>query len=293
MRDTLVLKISVEPDSSGGDKVIDEQSLYQTVINASSHMLLGNVLALAERARLAAWLLAHQNGQRGFSFYPTAAEREHGIRLMSGEKLRTLLAADNVVEMETLRLLALLQPDTPKVNRLFERAERRLSGVCYGRVCSKGECAHASISVLRYHTARDVEKGAAVIARGLEVLYQDRAGEGAWRSFPFYYTLLWLAELHGEHSERARAELSYARGRCERLLSRIRPGIPGKPFDRARERILRDALVRVGGTAGARGVVQAWADGRTGCELAGHVHAAGPREAKAVERLEGVLAELR
>jgi hypothetical protein len=224
-------------------------------------MLLGNVLTLAERERLAVWLLAHQNRQRGFSFYPTAAERERGIRLVSGEKLWTMLAADNAVEMETLRLLALLQPDAPEGNRLFERVEWRLSGVCYGRVCSKGECAHASLSVLRYYTARGSEKGAAMIGRGLEALHQDRAGEGRWRSFPFYYTLLWLAELHGERGERAHAELSYARGRCERLLSRIRPGISAKPFDRVRERILRDALARVGGSAGGQDMVQMLADG--------------------------------
>ncbi|UCC62344.1 MAG: hypothetical protein JSV36_16440 [Anaerolineae bacterium] len=49
------------------------------------------------------WILAHQNRQRGFVFYPTAAERECGIRLFSGEKLQTVLATNNAVGMKTPR----------------------------------------------------------------------------------------------------------------------------------------------------------------------------------------------
>jgi hypothetical protein len=166
-----------------------------------------------------------------------------------------VLAADNAVEMETLRLLALLQPDAAEVRQLFEMAERRLSGVCYGRVCSKGECAHASISVLRYHTARGVERGAGMIVRGLEALREERIGEGKWQTFPFYYTLLWLAELPDGLDERVRAEISYAQGRCERLLSTMKRGTSGKPFEQVRGKILQDALARAGGTAVAQGVM--------------------------------------
>lgn len=235
--------------------VIDETSLHQTVMNAAGHLFFGGVFAPVERDELATWILAHQNRRRGFSFYPTAAEREQGIRLLSGEKPRTVLAADNAVEMETLRLLALIQPNAPPVRRLFGMAERRLSGVCYGSICATGECAHASISVLRYHTARGAERSAGLIARCLEALHRDRAGEGRWRTFPFYYTLLWLVELPDGLDGRAHAELSYARERCERLLSRTKPGASGKPFDRVRDKILHDVLARVGGTAHAQGDV--------------------------------------
>jgi hypothetical protein len=232
-----------------------ENSLYQTVTDAAAHLFLGGTFVPAERDELAAWILAHQNRQRGFSFYPMVAERERGIRLLSGERLQTTLAADNAVEMETLRLLALIQPHAPQVQRLFQAAERRLSGVCYGRVCSKGECAHASLSVLRYHTARGAERSAGMIRRGLEALRGDRTGTGKWRSFPFYYTLLWLAELPDGLDEGARVELSYARGRCERLLSRMEAGTPEKAFDRVRARVLQDALAQVGETALTQGLM--------------------------------------
>jgi hypothetical protein len=224
--------------------LIEERSLYRTVTNVARHLFFGGTLTPSERSELASWILARQNRRRGSSFYPTVAEREHGIRLLSGEKPQTVLAAVNAVEMETLRLLALLQPDEPQVQSLFEIAEQRLSGVCYGSVCTTGECAHASISVLRYRTARGAARSAGMIARGLETLCRARTGEGKWRHFPFYYTLLWLTELPTGPDEHAHAELSYARDRCERLLSRTKSRETGKPYEQMRAKILRDALVR-------------------------------------------------
>jgi hypothetical protein len=235
--------------------VIEDQSLYGTVISTTRHLFFGGTLALAERDMLVDWILAHQNQRRGFSFYPTAVEREEGIQLLSGERPRTMLAANTAVEMETLRLLALLRPDVPEVRCLFERTERRLSGVCYGRVCPRGECAYASISVLRYHTARGAERSAGMIERGLEALRQARIGEGRWRRFPFYYALLWLAELPDGLDERTHAELSYARDRCQRLLSRMQSGVSAEPFEEVRVKILQDALARIGETAGVQGAL--------------------------------------
>lgn len=236
---------------------VNDKTLYRTVMSTAARLFFGQPLTPAERGELVAWILAHQNRQRGFCFYPTAAEREQGIRLFSGEKPQTTLAADSAVEMETLRLLALLQPEVPVVHHLFEIAERRLSGQCYGRVCSKGECAHASISVLRYHTARGAGNSAGLIVRGLDALRQDRTGKGHWQTFPFYYTLLWLVELHDSGADnglgqRAHAELAYARDRCERLLSGQRRKAFEKPFDRVREKILHDALAQAAAMAGMR-----------------------------------------
>lgn len=85
-----------------------------------------------------------------------------------------------------------------------------------------------------------------MIARGLEALRQARIGDGTWRYFPFYYTLLWLVELPDGLDEHVRAELSYARDRCKRLLSRILPRTSGDPFEQVRAKIVGDALARGG-----------------------------------------------
>ena len=91
-----------------------------------------------------------------------------------------------------------------------------------------------------------------MIARGLEALRQARTGDGQWRYFPFFYTLLWLVELPDGLDGRVRVELSYARPRCKRLLSRTPPRTSGDPFEQVRAKILRDALARGGETVYAQ-----------------------------------------
>ena len=55
----------------------------------------------------------------------------------------------------------------------------------------------------------------------LSALPKHRDGQGAWRRFPFFYTLLALSEL--DHPK-VREELRYARGACEEKLTRLKPG---------------------------------------------------------------------
>ena len=54
---------------------------------------------------------------------------------------------------------------------------------------------------------------------GLKVLRKYRDGNGKWRRFPFYYTLLALSEID---DKRAIDEMRYVAPVCERLLGRHR-----------------------------------------------------------------------
>jgi hypothetical protein len=55
------------------------------------------------------------------------------------------------------------------------------------------------------------------LASGLEILRQHRDGKGAWRRFPFYYTLLALSEMGVEDAQR---EIRYGAPRLEGMLRR-------------------------------------------------------------------------
>ena len=55
----------------------------------------------------------------------------------------------------------------------------------------------------------------------LSALPEYRDGQGAWRRFPFFFTLLALSEL--DHPK-VREELRYARGACEQKLTRLTTG---------------------------------------------------------------------
>lgn len=177
------------------DGWINSLSLYRTVVRAADFLFKGGSFSDGETEALTAHLLANTHRVKGFVYYLTDAEREQGIRLISGEKPRTLLLANNAVELETLRLLALLAPDLPAVQALFLEADRRLEKLCFARVCTVGECAGASIAYLRYLTMRGVEAYREKIERGLAAVKQDRKGNGQWQHFPYRFTARWLMEL--------------------------------------------------------------------------------------------------
>jgi hypothetical protein len=55
--------------------------------------------------------------------------------------------------------------------------------------------------------------------RGMSVLDEHRKGDGTWRRFPFFYTLLALCEAGTPNAKR---ELRYARPEIERKLKTLR-----------------------------------------------------------------------
>ena len=210
--------------------VISEKSLYKTVTNAELFLFEGGSLSLPEKIQLANWILGHQNREKKFIFYPTTADRDAGVRLFSGEKIKAKFLADNTVELETLRLLALLRPEMPEVQQLFWEANQRLFPICFANGCTVGECRHASIAVMRYLTASDFSGSADRLERTLGILKQHRDGDGKWKAFPFYFTLLWLTELPNDF---ARDELAYTRPHCEKLLTKgLQDDDPGTPLRR-------------------------------------------------------------
>lgn len=212
-------------------------SLYAAVTQSARFLFEGGSYAPAQRASLAGWILARQNRQNGFIFHPTQEEQQVGICLLSGEKPKTKLLANNALELETLRLLALLQPGAPEARRTFETANRRLARLCFAQVCTTGECAHASIAYLRYLTALDMQQCLPQAQHALDVIRQFRSGTGRWRAFPFFFTLLWLNDLP---DGLAAAELEYARPYCETLLEKQLS--EDKRIDSMRRRILQAVL---------------------------------------------------
>ncbi|MFC1800261.1 hypothetical protein ACFL2Z_05085 [Candidatus Eisenbacteria bacterium] len=77
------------------------------------------------------------------------------------------------------------------------------------------------------------------LAGGVEYLREQRDGRGRWRRFPFYYTLLALAEIPGP---RAADEIRYAAPVLERMLKRRGRG---DKFQLRRRALAERALARV------------------------------------------------
>ena len=218
--------------------ITDEGNLYKTITNAAMFLFNGGSYTPSENVILTRWILAHQNRYKGFIFYPTQVDRENGIRLFSGEKPKTKFLADNAVELETLRILALIQPEALEVQQILQKANERLFRLCFANGCTQGECAHASIAFRRYLIAYDVEGSSDMFRQTLEGIKQKRSGDGKWHDFPFFFTLLWLTDLPYSF---AYDELSYSQDYCKRLLVKKQPA--REQIDLVKEMILQKALL--------------------------------------------------
>jgi len=215
----------------------DNGGFYQTVLAAARTLFDGGLPPRDDREALVHWILLRQNRQKGFIFYPSPQDWQAGIYLFSGERPRTKFLAENAVELETLRLLARLDPGNTEVQRVFRQANQRLFPLCFANSCTQGECAQASLAFLRYITAFDADFYLSRIKKGLERLKEARAGDGQWKGFPFYFTLLWLTEIP---AELALAEMAYASTRPPRLVTGSLK--PGDAFSQVRKAILRQAV---------------------------------------------------
>ena len=220
---------------------LKKNGLAQSINTLSKALIKGRIFSENEKAEIAAFIFDHKNPVDRFTFYPTDAERINGIQLVTGEKTKTQLLANNALELETLRILSILTPGDSRLLQLHEKADHRLQKLCFYNICITGECATLSIVFLRYLTALSCDAHGETIDRGFAVLQQMRDGTGRWRKFPFFYTLLWLTELT---FPQVKNELAYTLPACQRLIKQYENGRDETSL--VRSIILHNALSMIG-----------------------------------------------
>lgn len=210
-----------------------ESSLSRTLDVANDALSEGRQISDEERWQTVEWLLSRQvgAGRNVGAFAPTTSDLSRGVHLYTGERLRTQLAAWNVLSAESARLLALFGGRDAAAQEAVERAAGWLEISCFVRSdCAIGECAHSFVSHVRFLCV--TEPTSPVLRRRVGVIREHRDGKGRWERFPFYYTLLALSEIA---DEAARGELRYAVPACERARSR---SSKSKVYDRRRKALI-------------------------------------------------------
>jgi len=175
----------------------------------------GRSLSKVENKETVRWIAGRQVevGKQAGLFAPTEDDYQQGVRLFTGERLRTKLAARNILTAEAARALLLFDIG----GDILERTNRWLLGQCFASACTVGECAHSTIGLMRYLAVGGLADSEKRANAHIAVLSQHRDGQGRWRRFPFYYTLLALCETD---LPAAVEEMRYAAPACERFLRR-------------------------------------------------------------------------
>lgn len=194
--------------------IIHHNSLSMTLDAVNEALFNSRSLSNAEKEGVARWTADRQVkvGKQAGLFVPTEDDYQEGVRLFTGERLRTKLAARNILTVEAARAMVLFGMG----GDILERTDRWLLKQCFSSACTVGECAHSTIGLMRYLTVGGLDSEKRLNAH-IAVLSQHRDSQGRWRRFPFYYTLLALSETD---LPAAVEEIRYAAPACERFLRR-------------------------------------------------------------------------
>jgi hypothetical protein len=186
-----------------------------TVDAVNEALFNGRPLSKAEKEGVARWIAGRQVevGKQAGLFAPTEDDYQEGVGLFTGERLRTKLAARNILTVEAARAMVLFGMGED----ILERTNRWLLKQCFSSACTIGECAHSTVGLMRYLAAGGLADSEKRLNAHIAVLSQHRDSQGRWRRFPFYYTLLALSETD---LPAAVEEIRYAAPACERFLRR-------------------------------------------------------------------------
>lgn len=205
--------------------LVHEGSLSHTVDAVTAALFEERGLTASERKSTAEWIVARQGlpGAYADTFAGFPRERERGITLFTGERI-TSASARHILGEETCRALRLLAVRSRSVAAALERATQGLAACLEraandprntnpGRFC----CGKCTVGLWRHLLAGGLDRREERLQRGVRHLHGVRDGEGGWRAFPFWYTVLALSELAAPE---AKKELRYAAPALRRTVAR-------------------------------------------------------------------------
>ena len=181
---------------------IDPASLAGTLDVINQAFFCGQTLTQSERKRAARWIAARQGepGSYAGMFAPTSSDIANGIKVFTGETVRSHVATSHILGEESCRSLILLDVTDGTVKDALGRATRgmlqRLRLIeAPGSVCGLYCCGTCSPAYWRHVAVGGLDRNEERLAAGMKALKSYRIGNGRWRRFQFFYTLLALSEI--------------------------------------------------------------------------------------------------
>jgi hypothetical protein len=227
--------------------LIHQDSLSQTVDAVNEAVFLGEVITPKDRRQVAHWIAAREGlaGAYGELFAGFAPELASGIRLFTGERV-TSASARHILGEESCRALLLLKSDDAMATAALSRAtawivDRVEKAALYAPRNNAGVfcCGKCTVGLWRNVLAGGLDRQDLRLGLGLSKLRSMRDGQGEWRTFPFWYTVLALTDMD---QEEARRELRYA---SPRIKAEAKRAAGSSAFARRRNALARAALERL------------------------------------------------
>jgi hypothetical protein len=184
--------------------IIYPDSMARTLDVLNEIFFSGTRLAKSDREPAAKWIANRQGLRFSYAGMPALMDGECDgeLRVFTGEPIKSAASASHVLGEEACRALILLDVTDKYVASALEKATQGMmsrlllpSGEpnpeTFGMYC----CAMCSCAYWRHLAVGGLRDSKKRLAAGMEALKEHRKGNGQWRRFPFYYTLLALSEI--------------------------------------------------------------------------------------------------
>ena len=206
-------------------ELVKEDSLGLTLDAINEALFFGRDISDAQKLESANWIAGRQGlpGSYADMFGITDYDRSSGYMVFTGEKIKTRAGTSHILGEEASRALILLDVKDQEVTEALARATE---GMMSRLVTQSGEipqscgiycCGICSVSYWRHLAAGGLCDADIRLEAAMETLSQHRIGDGRWKRFPFYYTLLALTEIN---NRQVLEERRYAAPICESYLNR-------------------------------------------------------------------------
>lgn len=226
--------------------LVHTESLSDTIDAVNQAMADGAKIPAGERMSVARWIASRQGlpGAYANTFTGFEAEQKRGIRLFTGERVNSA-SARHILGEEACRVVRQLGVRDSVVRQALARATEGLMQ-CLSRAADHPRytnpgvycCGKCTVGLWRHLAVGGLDRQEERLKKGIQVLRSRRDGDGGWRSFPFWYTVLLLSEVD---LPAAKAELRYAAPALERVPARS----AATQYALRRQKLARQALATI------------------------------------------------
>ena len=166
-------------------------SLAMTIDSVEETFFYGKSVPAALREQVARWIADRQGKPGAYAnmFAPTSLDVSNGIRLFTGEVVRSGAALRHVSGEEACRSLLLLKSRSTTVKAALERATAGMLGSlerCRSQRRNLFCCGTCDPALWRHVVAGGLMGEEDWLSHGMKALKACRDSQGKWRRFPFF-----------------------------------------------------------------------------------------------------------